>query len=108
MLAEGDAPAIDAGVEVDCAQRAPRWLHDGEPGRVPLPPAFVSDELVGRRPLEVGGGHPARSGRRVTSEERDHGTKVGWRQIRRGHEAAAARDHLLELSGGATRPDLDE
>src|SRR5207244_228644 len=45
VLAERDAPAVVAVIEVDCAECAPRWFGRRISGGVP--PALVSDKLVG-------------------------------------------------------------
>src|SRR6185295_19939982 len=43
-LAQRNAPAILAAIQVDRAQRPPRWLDRRIAGRIT--PAFVADELV--------------------------------------------------------------
>src|SRR5687767_14712885 len=112
MLAEGNAPAVLPGVEVDGGERPPGRLDRREPARVP--PALVADELVRREgPLLTGseraGCARGREGGAAARQVRNDRGLLLLRQIReRRHESTPALEHLLDLLGREARAHVDE
>src|SRR5687768_6163102 len=112
MLAEGNAPAVIPGIEVDGGERPPRRLDRREPAQVA--PALVADELVRRdRALSAGreraGCARGREGSAPARQIRNDRRLLLLRQIReRRHESTPALENLLYLLGREPGAHVDE